>query len=219
MKALVIYCHPSPASFNAAILERVVATLEQAQADVQVIDLYRDGFDPALCLKDWQAYEDCSCNTNGIEAHVEALRWCDTLLFVYPTWWYGLPAVLKGWCDRVLVPGVAFEMPASRDIEPSLSHIKRLGVFTTCGASRWLTFFIGAPGRRTILRGIRLLCARRCRTAFLAHYLMDASTAETRSRHLDRVVRKLQRLIGAPRHIQSEDGLEDKSHSQTPPLR
>lgn len=134
-------------------------------------------------------------NAAPVAKHVEAIRWCDTLVFVYPTWWYAHPAMLKGWLDRVLLPGVAFDMPDGGDIRPTLTHIKRLGVFTTCGASWWLTRFIGFPGKRVILRGIRILCAKRCRTAFVAHYLMDASTPETRSKHLDRVRRGAQRLF------------------------
>jgi NAD(P)H dehydrogenase (quinone) len=70
-------------------------------------------------------------------------------------------------------------------------------VFTTCGASFWLTRMVGAPGKRTILRGVRLICAKRnCRTVFAAHYLMDSSTADSRAKHLGRVAAKMDRLIG-----------------------
>ncbi len=138
-------------------------------------------------------------NRKPVADHCEHIGWCDTLIFVYPTWWYGLPAMLKGWLDRVLLPEVAFLMPEgpNETIRPGLTQVTRLAVFTTCGASRWLSFWIGAPGRRTILRGIRLLCAPRCRTVFLAHYLMDSSTAEGRASHLVRVGAKMDRLIGA----------------------
>jgi NAD(P)H dehydrogenase (quinone) len=70
--------------------------------------------------------------------------------------------MIKGWLDRVLVPGLAFLMPDGQndDIRPGLTHITRLGVFTTCGASFWLTRMVGAPGKRTLLRGVRLICAK-----------------------------------------------------------
>ncbi|NND22779.1 MAG: flavodoxin family protein, partial [Silicimonas sp.] len=80
-------------------------------------------------------------------------------------------------------------------IRPGLTHITRLGVFTTCGASRWVTFLVGAPGKRTILRGIGLLCAPRCKKTFAAHYLMDSSTDTSRKAHLDRVAAKLDRFL------------------------
>jgi putative NADPH-quinone reductase len=106
--------------------------------------------------------------------------------------------MLKGWLDRVLVPGLAFLMPQAEGetIRPGLTHITRLGVFTTCGASWWLTRLVGAPGRRTLLRGVGLLCAPRKKTAFAAHYLMDSSTPESRAKHLANVARQMDRLIG-----------------------
>lgn len=197
MRALVVYCHPSPQSFTAAVRDRVLAALEERGAETRLIDLYAEGFAPVLSLAEWEGY--ARGDGTPVAAHVAALRWCDTLIFVYPTWWYGQPAILKGWLDRVLLPGVAFSMPRPNEtIRPMLTHITRLGVFTTCGASWWLTRLVGAPGKRTILTGVRLLCAPRCRTAYAAHYLMDSSTPESRARHLARVDRVLRGFLGRP---------------------
>jgi putative NADPH-quinone reductase len=203
MRALVVYCHPRPTSFTAAVRDTVLARLAAASAEIRLIDLYAEGFDPVLSASEHAGYETEPDNIAPVAAHVEALRWCDTLIFVYPTWWYGLPAMLKGWLDRVLLPGVAFVMPDAQnpDIRPGLTHVTRLAVFTTCGASWWLTRLIGAPGRRTILRGVRLLCARRCRTAYLAHYLMDSAPRDSLERHLTKVASKVDRLTGGPTHL------------------
>ena len=81
------------------------------------------------------------------------------------------------------------------NIRPGLTHITKLAVFTTCGASRGLTFLIGAPGKRMILRGLRVLCAKRCKTTFAALYLMDSSTPKSREKHLRRVQARLAKLI------------------------
>jgi putative NADPH-quinone reductase len=201
MRALIVYCHPSEASFTAAVRDTVLARLEAAGAEVRVADLYARGFAPALSRAEWEGYLDAPANAASVADDVALLRWCDTLIFVYPTWWYGLPAVLKGWLDRVLLPEVAFLMPdeTHRDIRPALTHIDRLGVFTTCGASRWLTAWVGAPGRRTLLRGVGLLCGRRLKTAFAAHYGMDSSTPQSRARHLARVARVTDGLAGGAR--------------------
>ena len=200
MRALVVYCHPRPDSFTAAVRDVVLDKLNAAGAEVRMQDLYAAGFNPILSAPEHTDYEDEARNQAPVAAEIADLAWCDTLIFVYPTWWYGLPAVLKGWLDRVLVPGMAFLMPdaVNRTIRPGLTHITRLGVFTTCGASWWLTRMVGAPGRRTILRGVRLLCAKRCKTAFVAHYLMDSSTPESRAAHLTKVGKTLDRLIGPP---------------------
>jgi NAD(P)H dehydrogenase (quinone) len=198
MRALVLYCHPEPASFTAAVRDTVLKRLAAAGAEVRLRDLYGEGFDAALGAREWRDYADAAADRASVARDIADLAWCDALIFVYPTWWYGLPALLKGWLDRVLLPGVAFVMPQApgETIRPGLTHVTRLAVFTTCGASRWLTWLVGARGKRTILRGVRMLCAPRCRTVFAAHYLMDGSTPQSRARHLRRVERAVARLPG-----------------------
>lgn len=197
MKALVVYCHPKEGSFTSAVRDLVLAKLEAIGAEIRVIDLYRQRFSPVLTERELELYEDATKNSESVADDVDCLKWCDTLIFVYPTWWYGLPAMLKGWLDRVMLPEVAFLMPTPerKTIARGLPHIKRLGVFTTCGASRWLTFLVGAPGKRTLFRGVGFLCARPLKKAFAAHYLMDSSTPESRKAHLDRVAKTMDRLL------------------------
>ncbi|MDP5084770.1 MAG: NAD(P)H-dependent oxidoreductase [Yoonia sp.] len=209
MRALVVYCHPKEGSFNAAIRDLVLEKLGQAGAETRLIDLYAMGFQPVLTPDEWTGYEDAPTNRAPVAEHCDDLKWCDTLIFVYPTWWYGLPAMLKGWLDRVMLPDVAFMMPDAQNetIRPGLLHIDKLGVFTTCGASWWLTFFVGAPGKRTLLRGVGLLLRPRAKKVFAAHFLMDSSTAASRAKHLARVARKMDQLIGtksspAPQHTE-----------------
>ncbi|MCL4188583.1 MAG: NAD(P)H-dependent oxidoreductase [Rhodobacteraceae bacterium] len=198
MRALVVYCHPSPESFTAAVRDLVLGRLAAAGAEVRLHDLYAAGFGPVLSAAEWHGYAEVPANRAPVAAAAADLAWCDTLLFVYPTWWYGPPAMLKGWLDRVLLPGVAFLMPDAghRRIRPGLGNVRRLGVFTTCGAPWWLAWAVGAPGRRMLLRGVGWLCAPRRRTAFVAHYRMDTSTPASRARHLARVGRAVDRLIG-----------------------
>jgi NAD(P)H dehydrogenase (quinone) len=198
MRALVVYCHPKEESFNAAVRDLVLAKLRSVGAEVRLRDLYAEGFQPVLTGQELAGYLDTPANRAPVDGHCADIEWCDTLVFVYPTWWYGLPAMLKGWLDRVLLPDVAFLMPDARNatIRPGLLHIGRMGVFTTCGASWWLTTLIGAPGRRQLRRGVGVLLKRRHRSVFAAHYLMDSSTPESRRRHLARVAAKMDRLIG-----------------------
>ncbi len=200
MRALVIYCHPSEGSFNSAVRDLVLSKLRAAGAELRLTDLYARSFAPVLSCAEWRAYQAFAADTGPVQADVDDLLWCDTLVFVYPTWWYGLPAILKGWLDRAMVPGIAFRMPAEAGgtILPGLTHITRLGVFTTCGASRWVTMFVGSPGRRTLTRGLGMLLSLRKRTVFAAHYLMDSSTPESRAVHLRKVAERMDRLIGRP---------------------
>ncbi|MCR9086529.1 MAG: NAD(P)H-dependent oxidoreductase [Rhodobacteraceae bacterium] len=205
MRALVVFCHPKTDSYNAAVLDVVLSKLRDAGAEIRISDLYRSAFQPVLSGSDLDRYLSCAENADPVCDEVAKVRWCDTLIFIYPTWWYGLPAMLKGWLDRVLLPGVAFHMPddAGPDIRPGLRHISRLGVFTTCGASRGLTALVGAPGRRTLLRGLGILCSQRCRKRFAAHYRMDSSTPKSRTTHLARVGTKMDGLLSEPRGLLS----------------
>ena len=197
MHALVVYCHPKPDSFTAAVRDVVVDQLRAAGAEIRLNDLYAENFDPKFSALEHETYEVCPENCQAVQSHVDDLRWCDTLIFVYPTWWYGPPAVLKGWLDRVLLPDVAFFMPdaSNSTIRPGLCHIRRLGVFTTCGASWWLTMLVGAPGKRILMRGIGMLCAKPLKKVYAAHYLMDSSTEASRRRHLKNVAAKMHRLL------------------------
>ncbi|WP_223421992.1 NAD(P)H-dependent oxidoreductase [Tateyamaria pelophila] len=198
MRALVIYCHPVGDSFNAAIRDLVLDKLRNAGAEYRLIDLYADGFQPVLSADELAGYVDSPANRTPVAAHCAAVAWCDALIFVYPTWWYGLPAMLKGWLDRVLLPDLAFLMPDAEnaDIRPGLQQITRLGVFTTCGASWWLMQWVGAPGKRTLFRGLGVLLHPGAKKVFAAHYLMDRSTDASRAKHLARVADRMDQFLG-----------------------
>ncbi|WP_224814256.1 NAD(P)H-dependent oxidoreductase [Hasllibacter sp. MH4015] len=201
MRALVVYCHPKEGSFASAVRDTVMDRLNAAGAETRLRDLYAEGFQPVLSNGEWSDYLDAPANRAPVESHVSDLEWCDTLIFVYPTWWYGLPAMLKGWLDRVLLPDVAFLMPKAEGetIRPGLHHIERMGVFTTCGASWWLTRIVGAPGKRTLLRGVGFLIKPRARKIFAATYLMDSATDAQLQSHLRNVAAKTDKLIGGTR--------------------
>lgn len=192
MRTLVVYCHPCAESFNAAVKDTVVETLEKAGHEIHLVDLYEQGFEPAMSADERRGYHEPETNVLPVAEHVDAITWCEMIVFVYPTWWFGLPAMLKGWLDRVWVPHVTFEMPTDKSGgKPKMQHIKKIAVVTTCGATWLVSKVVGEPGRRTILRGLRALCAPRCRTLYLAHYKMDSSTSESRSRYLTKIRHRL----------------------------
>lgn len=193
MRCLVVYCHPIPQSFCAALRDTALAALSERGWEVRLVDLYAEGFDPVLSAEERRNMEHAPTDPK-LAPHIDNLKWAEAILFVYPTWWYGLPAMLKGWLDRVWWTDVAFALPPDGVIVPLMGHVRKIGVVTTCGAPRWWSHIVGHPGRKTILRGLRALCARRCRTLFVAHYLMDMSTPQTRAAFLDKVRRKLARF-------------------------
>lgn len=191
MRTLVVYCHPVPDSFCAAVRDTVLEALKDAQHETRLLDLYAMGFDPIMGCEERRLYNDMTKDQHPIPDQAAHLAWAEAIVFVYPTWWYGLPAMLKGWLDRVWTPEITFEInKQSGVITPLMTHIRKLGVVTTCGAPRWWSYFVGHPGVRTLTRGMRALFAKRCKTLFLAHYLMDVSTPESRSVFLSTVYKK-----------------------------
>lgn len=196
MNVLVVYCHPCEDSFNAAVLKVAIETLRERGHDIRISDLYGDGFDPVMRSAEWQKYHDLEQNMQPVTEQAEYLKWAEAVVFVYPTWWYGLPAMLKGWLERVLVPGFAFDIPtAERGSVPKLKHIKHVVVLTTCGATPLISWIMGQPGRRTLLRGFRSLCSTFCRTSYLAIYKMDSTSERQRTSHLARVRRTVSSIF------------------------
>lgn len=172
MKVLVVYCHPREESFSAALRDAVLAGLAKAGHEAELLDLYAEGFAPALSAEERERYHTEGGNLDGIGQHVARLRAAEALVLVYPTWWYGMPAMLKGWFDRVWVPGVAFRLGPGA-IEPLLTSIRRLAVVTTYGSPRWLLWVIGHPDRKLLGRGLRRLCAKGCTLEWLSQTRMD----------------------------------------------
>lgn len=192
MRVLVVFSHPCSESYNAAVKDKVVETLGGSGHELRLIDLYEDDFQPAMSADERRGYHDEGSNISPVLNYVDSINWCEMLVFVYPTWWFGLPAMLKGWLDRVWLPHVTFEMPSETSgMKPKMQHITKIAVVTTCGATWWISKLMGEPGRKTIMRGMRALCAPRCKTLYLAHYKMDTSTPESRALYLAKIQQRL----------------------------
>lgn len=195
MRYLVVHAHPRADSFNRALFHTVTDTLQRQGHEVRGLDLHAIGFDPVMSADERGNYHEEGLNEAPVADQIAHLRWAEGMIFVYPTWWYGLPAILKGWLDRVWIPHVVFRMPEKgKGIRSNMDHIRVLGVVTTCGASWLLSKLMGEPGRKTLLRGLRALFARRCRTFYMAHYRMDFSTPESRAAYLAKVEAKIASL-------------------------
>ena len=175
MRVLMIYVHPRADSLCAALRDSAKAGLEAAGHAVELRDLYAEGFAPALSAQERGDYHDVTKNLAGIEDHVESLRRAEALVLVHPTWWYGMPAMLKGWFDRIWAPGVAFRIGEGA-IEPLLTNITRIAVVTTYGSPNWLLWYIGRIDRKLMGRGIRRLCAKGCRVEWVTLTRMDQRT-------------------------------------------
>lgn len=195
MKVLVVYAHPRRESLCAAALERTLSALASAGHEVELRDLYESGFDPVVSRGEYLLGRQAEVGTSAVAPDLRLLSWAEALVFVYPTWWGGQPAILKGWLDRVIVAGGARAPGRTRtDGAPRLRNIRRIVVVTTHGSSKSVNSFQGEPGKRVLLRGLRLLAHPLARSRWIAAYGLDRSTATEREAFLDRVERRLGRI-------------------------
>lgn len=196
MRLLFIHAHPVPESFNTALCMAAVDTARARGHEVRLIDLYAEGFNPVMSADERRHYHDDGPPPPDVAPHIEALHWAEGLIFVYPTWWYSQPAMLKGWMDRVWRPGVTFTVPTPTEpMRPALTNVRLVGVITTLGSPWWFwTFLMGAPGRRIIMRGLRFCTHPRTRSFWMGLHDMDTQTASLRQRYLDRVRARIARL-------------------------
>ena len=136
---LVIYCHPVTESFAAAAHQTVLRTLDQAGHEVTDVDLYAENFDPAMRRQERLDYDNTARNERLVKRDHDQLAAAEAIVLVYPAWWYGMPAMLKGWFDRVWLPGVAFDVtPEGTVLTERLHRIRRIVVVTTYGGPWWM---------------------------------------------------------------------------------
>ncbi len=195
MRCLVVYAHPDPESFSAALRDAAVAGLTEAGHHVDVLDLYALGFDPCLGAEELEHYFTIGHDHPTLGDHLDLLRRTEALVFVYPTWWSGLPAIMKGWLDRTFLPGVAFRLDdRTNRIRPALGGVRHLVGLTTYGSPRWSVAAVGDAGRRTINRTVRIICSKRCKRTWLGFYQLDTARESDRAEFLDRVRHELAAL-------------------------
>ena len=135
MKVLVVFTHPSENSFNHALLENIVSGLKQAKHEVRIKDLYKDNFNPILSGDDLTQIHANNIPEN-IAKEQQQLLWAESLVFIYPLWWFDRPAMLKGWFDIVLTNGLAFEY-SSEGVKGLLKHKKALVIITAGGSKQY----------------------------------------------------------------------------------
>lgn len=191
MRILLVLAHPLEDSFAASVARQAQETLVAGGHVVDLLDLYREDFDPRLSTAERASYFSDSYDASLTAGLIARLQAADGIVLVFPQWWFNFPAILKGFFDRVFVPGVAFDNdPAGGRIIPRLSNIKLFWALTTTGSPWWVVhLYMGNPVRRLLKRGIAAFCAKRLDFRMLSLHDMDRATVEKRKAHLTRVRR------------------------------
>ena len=186
MKVLVLYAHPVETSYNAALHRTIVERLTAKGHTVDDCDLYAEDFDPRLTRAERLAYHDTEANIESVRGYVERLRRANALVLSFPVWNYGYPAILKGFFDRVFLPGVSFEL-VDGEARPFLTHIKRISAVTTYGGSRFRAILMADPPRKLVNRLMRATARPTTPISYLAHYSMNVSTDRSREAFMRKV--------------------------------
>ncbi|MDR6568945.1 NAD(P)H dehydrogenase (quinone) [Chitinophaga ginsengisegetis] len=157
MKILIVYAHPEPKSMNGAMFNTAITTLQEAGHEVQTSDLYAMQFNPTSDRTNFtsvyndaffkqQLEEQHASRVNGFAADVaaeqEKIAWCDVMIWQFPMWWFSIPAILKGWVDRVFAMGTSY----------GNGHIYETGIYT--GKKAMLSLTIGGPEDAYISGGL-----------------------------------------------------------------
>lgn len=177
MNVLIVYAHPNPSSFNATLRDLAVRTLSQAGHSILLSDLYTMRFNPVLSAQELQG------DLTDIQPEIEKVRRADLLLFQFPDWWYGMPAIMKGWIDRVFAYGFAYDNQHS--FENGLLRGKKAMLSLTVGARE--DYFRQAP-QRDLIRvlepihyGIFAYCGLEVLPPFIAYGPGEMSEAERKA--------------------------------------
>ena len=133
MKYLIVYAHPDPKSFNHAIMETISEELKKKKKEFTVRDLYKIGFNPLLSVKDLSAIQDGAI-PKDIKKEQNYISKADTIIFVFPIWWSSMPAILKGYIDRVFSLKFAYDI--TEDGVMGLLKGKKAFLISTTGASK-----------------------------------------------------------------------------------
>ncbi len=200
MKVLVVLAHPSQESFVSHLSSELLHELEIGGHEIRHHDLWAENFNPVFTpyerLNHVGDVAEKLKQLPELRQHIEDLQWCEALVLVYPTWWSGQPAMLKGWFDRVLMNGVAWVLPdGANRIQPLLTNVRHLIVVTTHGSSKLVNALEGESGKRTAFRSVRLMLHRRVRCEWVAMYGIDNASPLQRLKFSAHVRRKISRVL------------------------
>lgn len=190
--ALIVLAHPLPESFAHAAAARIRAALAARGCTTDLLDLYAEGFDPRMSAGERASFFDVPYAVPADIAPLTArLEAADELVFVFPQWWFNMPAVLKGFFDRVFAPGIAYVHALDLGtIKPRLTRVQRFSVVTSTGSPWWAArLYMGDPVRRLLKRAIMAYCCPNARFRMFSLHDMDRMTPRKAERFLARLDR------------------------------
>ncbi|MBS4097109.1 MAG: NAD(P)H-dependent oxidoreductase [Sulfuricella sp.] len=180
MKCLVVVAHPLADSLCRTLAHASIEALSAAGHDVEVEDLYQAEYSPSLTVSERQSYYRPPFDASAVGSQIERLLSADALVLIFPTWWFGFPAILKGWFDRVWAPGIAYDHASDLGpIKPRLHNLRRTLAITSLGSPWWVDRLVLWQPVKGILKTALLgTCAPSCQFEMLSLYKAERLTTQ-----------------------------------------
>lgn len=193
MRVHLVTAHPVAESYNAVLRARIIASLHPRHS-IDLLDLYAEDFNPVMSSAERLGYHDIPANRTPMAPYIARLLAADALILCFPAWSFAPPAILKGWHERVMVPGVGFNILPDGRVQGGLTHMHKVAGVVTYGQTRWKAALTGDYPRKLVPRILRRSIGLTKPAPFLAHYAMNVSTPQSRQAFLDRVGAEMARF-------------------------
>lgn len=159
MKALIVYAHPWDGSYNHALLTAVQRGLDRGGVQHETIDLNKIGFSPVLSEQDLAMYSKGGASDARVGEFQAKIRQAEFFFVIFPVWWGAMPAILKGFFDKVLLKGWAYEATSLGMLKPQIHNIRQAVVISTMNApSIYYNVFMGQQIKHGLINGMLKTC-------------------------------------------------------------
>ncbi|MFD1254417.1 NAD(P)H-dependent oxidoreductase [Devosia equisanguinis] len=190
----LVSCHPVSTSLCAQLAAHAEAELVLNGHEVDRLDLYEAGFSPVLTAEERAGYYGTPAPGSDIVPLQMRLMSTEHLVLVFPTWWFSVPAALKGWLDRVWSPGIAFSQ--GTPIVPLLTNLRSVTVITTLGSPWWFDRVImRSPVRHMLKLGVIDACAPRASFTMLSLHSAETASASQVKKFMGKIGHALGRVV------------------------
>nr|WP_092069301.1 NAD(P)H-dependent oxidoreductase [Dendrosporobacter quercicolus]NSL47425.1 NAD(P)H-dependent oxidoreductase [Dendrosporobacter quercicolus DSM 1736]SDL88879.1 Putative NADPH-quinone reductase (modulator of drug activity B) [Dendrosporobacter quercicolus] len=148
----ILFAHPWHGSFNKMVFDTAVTELEKKGKAYQIIDLNKDGFNPVFTQEELALYSQGKYSDPLVGKYQKILKASDALIVIFPIWWFDVPAILKGFFDKVMLKDFAY-IETRTGLKGLLGDIKRTTVITTSNSPKWyIEFFAGNPIKGVLIK-------------------------------------------------------------------
>ncbi|MBN2694213.1 NAD(P)H-dependent oxidoreductase [bacterium] len=192
MKTLIVYAHPNEESLNFELLKNVEKTLENSKKEFKTIDLHKDGFNPVLIFNKDKKRRDLHLDSET-ESYRELVKWADSIIFIYPLWWNDMPAILKGFIDRVFVLNFAYE--SSSKFPKGLLTTKKSLIINTMDSPEFYSKYILLDDHfRNFKRSILKFCGFKKVERF-SFYSVKDSSKESIEKNISKMIKTVKDFV------------------------